>query len=80
MFVKEVAKELSIHANILYRWINEYEVYGENAFPGRGISPYHSQYEIKKLHRENEELRKELDLLKKFEVFLKKKNVSGFNI
>ncbi|PDX98191.1 hypothetical protein COM13_29285 [Bacillus pseudomycoides] len=35
----------------------------------------HSQYEMKKLKHENEELRKELDLSKKFQVFLKKKNV-----
>lgn len=24
IFVKEVAKELSVHPNILYRWISEY--------------------------------------------------------
>jgi len=75
MFVKDVAKELSIHSNTLYRWVDEYEEYGENAFPGHGSALYTSQYEIKKLKRENEELRKELDLLKKFQVFLKKKNV-----
>lgn len=75
MFVKEVARELSIHSNTLYSWINEYEEHGESAFPGRGSALYHSQYEMIKLKRENEELRKELDLLKKFQVFLKKKNV-----
>lgn len=75
LFVKEVAKELSIHPNTLYRWVSEYEEYGESAFPGCGSALYNSQYEIKKLKRENEELRKELDLLKKFRVFLKKKNV-----
>lgn len=75
MFVKEVTKELSIHSNTLYRWISEYEEYGESAFPSCGSALYLSQYEMKKLKRENEELRKELDLLKKFQVFLKKKNV-----
>lgn len=41
MFVKEVAKELSIHSNTLYCWINKYEEYGKSAFPGRGsaLSP-----------------------------------------
>ncbi|MGG1342295.1 transposase [Bacillus toyonensis] len=34
MFVKEVVRELSIHSNTLYRWISEYEEYGESAFPG----------------------------------------------
>lgn len=75
LFVKEIAKELSIHPNTLYRWVSEYEEYGESAFPGRGSARYNSQYEMKKLKRENEELRKELDLLKKFRVFLKKKDV-----
>jgi len=27
LLVKEVAKELSIHPNTLYRWINKYEEY-----------------------------------------------------
>lgn len=73
--VSEIAKELSVHYNSLYRWISEYEEYGESAFPGRGSALYNSQYEIKKLKRENDELRAELELLKKFQAFLKKKNV-----
>ncbi|EOO60376.1 hypothetical protein IKE_05977 [Bacillus cereus VD196] len=36
MFVKEVARELSIHSNTLYSWINEYGEYGESAFPVHG--------------------------------------------
>lgn len=39
MFVKEVAKELSIHSNTLYRWISEYEEYGKSAFPGCELLP-----------------------------------------
>ena len=74
MPVSEVAKELSIHYNSLYRWISEYEEYGESAFPGHGTALYSYQYEIKKLKAENLELRKELELLKKFQAFLKKKN------
>ena len=74
MTVSEVSKELSIHYNSLYRWINEYEEYGESAFPGHGTALYSYQYEIKKLKAENLELRKELELLKKFQAFLKKKN------
>lgn len=74
MTVAEVAKELSIHYNSLYRWISEYEEYGESAFPGHGSALYSYQYEIKKLKAENLELRKELELIKKFQAFLKKKN------
>ena len=74
MTVAEVSKELNIHYNSLYRWISEYEEYGESAFPGHGTALYSYQYEIKKLKAENLELRKELELLKKFQAFLKKKN------
>lgn len=74
MSVSEVSKELSIHYNTLYRWINEFEEYGESAFPGHGTALYSYQYEIRKLKNENLELRKELELLKKFQAFLKKKN------
>lgn len=34
--VKEVSQELDVHANSLYRWVQEVEEYGENAFPGNG--------------------------------------------
>ena len=74
MTVAEVSKELDIHYNSLYRWVSEYEEYGESAFPGHGSALYSYQYEIKKLKAENLELRKELELLKKFQAFLKKKN------
>ena len=74
MTVADVAKELSIHYNTLYRWISEYEEYGESAFQGHGTALYSYQYEIKKLKAENLELRKELELLKKFQAFLKKKS------
>ena len=74
MSVLEVSKELDIHYNSLYRWISEYEEYGESAFPGHGSALYSYQYEIKNLKAENLELRKELELLKKFQAFLKKKN------
>ncbi|MBU5331144.1 hypothetical protein KQI61_02970 [Anaerocolumna aminovalerica] len=40
MLVAEAEKALSIHYNSLYRWINEYEEYGENAFPGHGTALY----------------------------------------
>jgi transposase len=47
MSVSEIAKELSIHYNSLYRWITEYEEYGESAFPSHGSALYNFQYEIK---------------------------------
>ena len=38
MDVKDVSKQLGVHANSLYRWVQEYEEYGESAFPGKGVS------------------------------------------
>ena len=74
MSVSNVAKELSIHYKSLYRWISEYEEYGESAFPGHGTALYSYQDEIKKLKQENLELKRELELLKKYQAFLKQRN------
>jgi len=77
--VAQIAREVSVHYNTLYRWISEYEEYGESAFPGKGTALYSYQYQIKKLQQENSELRKDLDTLKKFQAFLKKKSRLDFN-
>lgn len=69
--VSEVSKQLSVHPNSIYRWVNEYEEHGEQAFPGRGTALFSTQLEIRKLKKENQSLREELELLKKFRAFLK---------
>ncbi|WP_430536737.1 transposase [Listeria rocourtiae] len=71
--VRFVSKQLDVHENTLYRWVSEYEKYGERAFPGHGSREFISQQEVKRLSKENEKLREELELLKKFQVFLKQK-------
>jgi transposase len=73
--VTKVANELSISGSSLHRWINEYDEYGESAFPGHGNALFNSTYEIKKLQKANEELKMENDLLKKLQAFLQQKNV-----
>lgn len=72
--VCQVARELSIHANSLYRWVNKYEKYGESAFPGNGTKVHDYRVEIDRLERWNRELEEEIELLKKFRVFLQKKS------
>ena len=37
-FSKEVSQELEVHANSLYRWVQEVEEYGESAFPALSVS------------------------------------------
>jgi transposase len=73
--VCDTAKGLGISCSSLRRWINEYDEYGESAFPGHGNALFNSTYEIKKLQKQNEELRMENELLKKLQAFLKQKNV-----
>lgn len=68
------AKGLGISPSSLRRWINEYDEYGESAFPGHGNALFNSTYEIKKLQKKNEELQMENELLKKLQAFLKQKN------
>ena len=48
------------------------EEYGENAFPGNGTALADAQHKIKLLEKENRYLQEELELLKKFRVFLKR--------
>ena len=73
--VLEVARELGISGNSPRRWINEYDEYGESAFPGHGNALFNSTYEIKKLQKQVDELKMENELLKKFQAFLKQKKV-----
>lgn len=70
--VKKVSNELHVHENSLYRWVQEVEQHGERAFPGKGSRDYIAQNKLKKLEKENERLKEELEVLKKFQVFLKK--------
>ena len=70
--VAQTAAELGISGCSLRRWINEY---GESAFLGHGNALFNSTYELKKLQKQNEELRMENEILKKFQAFLKQKNV-----
>jgi transposase len=49
--VLEVARELGISGSSLRRWINEYDEYGESAFPGHGNALFNSTYEMKKLQK-----------------------------
>ena len=69
--VRFISNQLDVHENTLYRWVSEYEKYGERAFPGNGSREFTSQKEVKRLEKENRKLKEELEILKKFQVFLK---------
>jgi len=62
--ISEIARELGIRANALYRWRDELLVDGEEAFPGKGkLKP--EDEELRRLRRELETVKEERDILKK---------------
>ena len=58
-----VAEKLGIHHVMLYRWIDEYETYGEEAFVGKGRLRGEDA-ELKRLRKENERLKMENEILR----------------
>jgi len=62
--VAEVAQNLGIHPNTLYKWIRQYGENPEEAFPGKGKQASEAA-ELSRLKRENQRLKMERDILKK---------------
>ena len=66
-----VAEKLGIHHVMLYRWIDEYETYGEEAFVGKGRLRGEDA-ELKRLRKENDRLKMENEILKKAAAYFAK--------
>ena len=60
----EIARELGIRRNMLYKWLDEVKEKGDNAFIGSGRPPI-SDNKVNDLKRENERLKEEVEILKK---------------
>ena len=74
--VKTVADKMCISNVMLYRWIDEYRTYGDEAFVGKGhLKP--EEAKLKKLQKENEELRQQVEILKKAAAYFAKENKDG---
>jgi transposase-like protein len=71
--VKEVAEQLGIHPQLLYRWRKALIIEQEDAFPGQG-NVISSEEELRRLRRENARLREEREILKKAVTFFAKEN------
>ena len=69
--ITEVSKSLGITEQTIYRWLREYDKYGEEAFKGFGNARVDSEYRIKLLEKKNKQLEQENEILKKYQVFLK---------
>ena len=62
--ISELAVELGINSNIIYRWAKQYREDPDHAFPGSGhLKP--DDDEMRKLRRQVMELKEENDILKK---------------
>ncbi len=71
--VKSVAERMGINHIMLYRWIDDYKTYGEAAFVGKGnLRP--EEAKLKRLQRENDELRQQVEILKKAAAYFAKEN------
>lgn len=74
--VNSIAERMGINQVMLYRWIDEYKTYGAEAFIGKGhLRP--EEAKIKKLQKENEELRQQVEILKKAAAYFVKENKNG---
>ncbi|MDY5991660.1 MAG: transposase [Oscillospiraceae bacterium] len=66
-----VAEKMGINKIMLYRWISEYETYGEEAFVGAGHQRSEDA-ELRKLRKKNERLTMENEILKKAAAYFAK--------
>lgn len=73
--IKELATELGLRVELIYRWRSEYEKSESNSFPGQGNMKQDPEVEeLNRLKRENDDLRMERDILKKAIGIFSKKN------
>ena len=63
---REIAEELGIHPELLYRWRREFQKYQNNSFPGKGKPKMTDlEREISRLNKELRDTKMERDILKK---------------
>jgi transposase len=67
----EVARELGINPETLYRWVREFKTDPTQSFPGQGTLKERDK-ELEQLRRENARLKGELSFLKKVSAYFAK--------
>lgn len=67
----DLARELGVKREMLYRWQEEYHAKGPEAFPGRGRPPQNKD-DVAALKRELAEVKEERDILKKAAIYFAK--------
>lgn len=71
--VTEVARELGIRVNQIYKWKKQLEVKQDDAFPGHG-KQLGQDAELTRLKRENARLKEENEILKKAAAYFAKES------
>ena len=69
----ELARQIGVRRNQLYKWQSELRGKADRAFPGRGPHP-ESADELTRLKRELESVKQERDILKKAVAFFAKES------
>jgi len=64
MLKYQVAKDLSICIETIYRWLRQYKSDSQNSFPGKGHQKPEEE-KMRKLKRELTDVKEERDILKK---------------
>jgi len=71
----QLARELGIKRNQLYKWKKEVDTYGEAAFPGHGgRSRNGNKDDSSALRAENKRLKEEIEILKKAAIYFAKES------
>lgn len=60
----EVAKNIGVTPTTIRKWVRQFSIHGEDAFPGKG-NPHPEDAEKRRLEKENRDLREEVAILKK---------------
>ena len=71
---KEVFKMLDVDRQTVYRWVQEFKAAGEQAFDKKPVLPGE---EVRRLQKENADLRMENEILKKAAAFFAKDPGNG---
>jgi len=67
----DLAKELGVHQNTVYKWTEQYSRDAEHAFPGSGnLKP--EEEELRKANRRIKDLEEEIAILKQAAVYFAK--------
>ena len=61
----DIARELGIRRNMLYKWQQQLNVKAGEAFKGAGRKPKSESSDVDRLQAENARLREEVEILKK---------------